>query len=102
MSSWLEKIKLDGESPVPEDDPIFDYAFDAGIPVEYLRATWVEFKTEFSEKPDKKKDWRAHFRNFVRKNYYALWWVDNGEYKLTSRGQQTVSAMNNRDKREAQ
>ena len=102
MPSWLEKIKLDGESPVPEDDPIFDYAFDAGIPVEYLRATWVEFKTEFSEKPDKKKDWRAHFRNFVRKNYYALWWVDNGEYKLTSRGQQTVSAMNNRDKREAQ
>lgn len=102
LLAWLEKIKLEGESPIPEGDPIFDYASDAGIPVEYLRATWVEFKTEFSEKSDKKKDWRAHFRNFVRKNYYALWWVDNGEYKLTSRGQQAVTAMNNRDKREAQ
>jgi len=100
LSVWLEKIKVLGESPIQETDSIFDYASDAGIPIDYLRATWVEFKTEFSEKSDKKKDWRAHFRNFVRKNYYALWWIDSGEYKLTSRGQQAMAAMNNKDKRE--
>lgn len=102
LNAWLENLKLENEKPVPETDSIFDYAEDAGIPSDYLRITWVEFRAEFSDNGTRKKDWRAHFRNFVRKNYYKLWWNDLGEYKLTSRGQQAMTAMNNRDKREQQ
>lgn len=96
FKSWITSLKEIGESPVPEDDSIFDYAADAGIPSDFLRITWIEFKAEFSEKDKRQKDWRAHFRNFVRKNYYQLWWIDNGEYKLTTRGQQAMAAMNNK------
>ena len=96
FKSWITSLKEIGESPVPEDDSIFDYAADAGIPSDYLRITWLEFKAEFSEKDKRQRDWRAHFRNFVRKNYYQLWWIDNGEYKLTTRGQQAMAAMNNK------
>lgn len=96
FSTWLNSLKESGELPIPEDDSIFEYATEAGIPSDYLRITWVEFKAEFSEKDKKQRDWRAHFRNFIRKNYYALWWIDSGEYKLTTRGQQAMTAMNNK------
>ena len=96
FKTWLASLKDSGQSPVPETDSIFDYADDAGIPSDYLRITWLEFKAEFLEKDKRQRDWRAHFRNFVRKNYYQLWWIDNGDYKLTTRGQQAMAAMNNK------
>jgi len=96
FSSWINSLKDLNESAIEENDPIFEYASEAGIPSDYLRITWVEFKAEFMAKDKKQKDWRAHFRNFVRKNYYALWWIENGEYKLTTRGQQAMTAMNNK------
>ena len=96
FSSWINSLKDLNESAIEENDPIFEYASEAGIPSDYLRITWVEFKAEFMAKDKKQKDWRAHFRNFVRKNYYALWWIENGEYKLTTRGQQAMAAMNNK------
>lgn len=96
FSSWINSLKDLNESAIEENDPIFEYASEAGIPSDYLRITWVEFKAEFMANDKKQKDWRAHFRNFVRKNYYALWWIENGEYKLTTRGQQAMTAMNNK------
>lgn len=93
FTGWLKKLDEVGEKPIPPDDSLFKYVDNAGIPHDWLRAYWVEFKTEFSEKDKRQKDWRAHFRNFVRKNYYQLWWVDGGEYKLTSRGQQAMMAI---------
>lgn len=100
LSSWIESTKAKGEKIIPDDDPIFEYASDAGIPDDWLRLVWIEFRTQFVENGKRQKDWRAHFRNFVRKNYYKFWWLDAGQYKLTSIGQQAMNAMNNRDKRE--
>lgn len=96
FSSWINSLKDLNVPAIEENDPIFDYALEAGIPSDYLRITWLEFKAEFMAKDKKQKDWRAHFRNFVRKNYYALWWIEKGEYKLTTRGQQAMAAMNNK------
>lgn len=93
INTWLKYIKAVGEKPIPPDDSLFEYVDNAGIPHDWIRACWIEFKAEFSEKDRRQKDWRAHFRNFVRKNYYKLWWVDAGEYKLTSRGQQAMMAI---------
>lgn len=102
FASWIASLKESNTPVIEDDDPIFEYAKDAGIPRDFLLITWIEFKAEFSAKDKKQRDWRAHFRNFVRKNYYSLWWIDNGEYKLTTRGQQALAAMNNKDKREGQ
>lgn len=93
FTGWLKRLEEAGEKPIPPDDSLFEYVDNAGIPHDWLRAYWVEFKTEFSEKDKRYKDWRATFRNYVRKNYYQLWWVDAGEYKLTSRGQQALMAI---------
>lgn len=102
FSSWMESLKFLKESPIPEDHPIFDYAADAGIPEDYLRLCWVEFRDKYTVDQKRYKDWRAVFGKVVRENWFKLWWLDNNEYKLTSKGQQAMIAMNNRDKREAQ
>lgn len=99
LTTWMENLKAENEKPIPETDTIFQYAEDAGIPTDWLRLVWVEFKTEFTDNGKKQKDWRSHFRNFVRKNYYKLWWLDNGSYQLTSRGQQAMAAMKSQDSR---
>lgn len=102
FSSWMESLKFLKESPIPEDHPIFDYAADAGIPEDYLRLCWVEFRDKYTVDQKRYKDWRAVFGKVVRENWFKLWWLENTEYKLTSKGQQAMIAMNNRDKREAQ
>lgn len=93
FTGWLKRLDEEGEKPIPSDDNIFEYVDNAGIPHDWLRAAWVEFKAEFTDRDKRYKDWRAAFRNYVRKNYYKLWWVDAGEYKLTSRGQQAMMAI---------
>lgn len=100
FSCWMESLKFLKESPIPEDHPIFNYAADAGIPEDYLRLCWVEFRDKYSVDSKRYKDWRSVFGKVVRENWFKLWWLDNNEYKLTSKGQQAMIAMNNRDKRE--
>jgi uncharacterized protein YdaU (DUF1376 family) len=102
FSRWLEIIKEQGEKPIPEDSPIFEYAQDAGIDSDYLRLAWVEFKARYSEDAKKYKDWRAVFSKAVRGNWFKLWWHDGTGYQLTTLGQQNMTAMKNRDKREDQ
>ena len=102
FSRWLEIVKEAGEKPVPDDNPIFQYAEDAGIDSDYLRLAWVEFKARYTDDNKRYKDWRAVFSKAVRGNWFKLWWIENGEYKLTTLGQQNMAAMKNRDKREDQ
>lgn len=102
FSRWLEIVKEQNEKPIPEDSSIFEYAQDAGIDSDFLRLAWVEFKARYSDDSKRYKDWRAVFGKAVRGNWFKLWWIDNGEYKLTTLGQQNMTAMKNRDKREDQ
>ena len=88
MESFLKQCKEKNENAIPEDDPVFDYAEKVGIPSNFLRLGWIQFK--FIQKPDKKqKDWRAVFRNYVKLNYLKVWFIDNdGKYCLTTLGKQ--------------
>lgn len=90
LSTWLERIKAQGEKPVPEGHHVFEYADKAGIPAEYLELAWLEFKRRYSQPGAKRyKDWRAVFRKAVEGNWLKLWWVDpRGDYALTTAGQQ--------------
>ncbi len=102
FSRWLEIIKELGEKPVPDDNPIFQYADDAGIDSDYLRLAWVEFKARYTDDNKRYKDWRAVFGKSVRGNWFKLWWHDGNGYQLTTLGQQNMTAMKNRDKRDGQ
>lgn len=93
FSSWLKELEARSEIPIPEDDPIFDYAESAGIPADFLSLAWAEFKARYSASDKKYKDWRATFRNAVRANWFKLWWHDGQGYVLTTVGQQAMAAM---------
>lgn len=102
FSSWIKSVKESGEVPIPEDHPIFQYAEDAGLPIEYLRMCWVEFKARYTHEDKKYKDWRIVFGKAVRGNWFDLWRYGSDGYFLTTKGQQAMNAMNSRDKREDQ
>lgn len=90
LKSYLEQCKAKGEKPIPEGDSVFDYASKAGIPEDYLRLHWFEFKARYGEEGAKRyKDWRSVFRKSVRGNWFKLWWLAaDGACSLTTVGEQ--------------
>lgn len=85
---WLAACKVAGEKAVPEEDPIFEYADKQGMSYDFLRLAWLEFRRKYSDGKKKYKDWRGHFRNAVRENWYGLWFEKDGQFQLTTRGKQ--------------
>ena len=94
LPTWLEAIKASSEKPIPEDDPVFVYADQVGIPPDHLRLCWREFRDRYSQPGAKRyRDWRSVFRKAVRGNWFKLWWVDaEGNYLLTTCGKQAEMA----------
>jgi phage replication O-like protein O len=88
LSDWLLACKNAGEQSIPKGDPIFEYADKQGLPIDFVRLAWLEFRRKYSESAKKQRDWRAHFRNAVRENWYSLWFEKDGEFMLTTRGKQ--------------
>ena len=87
--AWQKAIRESGEKAIPEDDPVFAYAEQAGISLDLVRLAWVEFRNRYSESDKRYRDWRKVFRNAVRGNWFRLWYAtDDGEYALTTQGMQ--------------
>jgi hypothetical protein len=95
LKAWLEAVHERGELPIPEGDEVFAYADEVGIPLDFLRLAWLEFRHRYSQ-PDAKRyiDWRKVFRKSVRANWLKLWWIDptSNEYQLTTVGKQAQRA----------
>lgn len=92
IDTFLANCKAHDCKPVPEDDPVFDYAEETGIPTEFLRLCWAEFVQRNRESGKRYKDWRSAFRKCVRGRWYKLWWFNSeGEAHLTSDGQQAMN-----------
>lgn len=104
FAEWRDAMKAAGTPLVPEKDPIFEYAEEAGIPREFLRLAWIEFRTDYTGKRAAKPqiDWRAHFRDAVRRNWYKLWFLkDDGTCELTTAGLQARNAAQAADRKGA-
>ncbi len=95
LKTWLESLEAEGVTPIPPDDPVFAYAASVGIPIDFLRLAWLEFRHRYGQ-PDAKRyrDWRAVFRKAVRGNWLKLWWLDaaSQQYGLTTVGMQAKRA----------
>lgn len=92
--TFLAECKAAGVQPIPDDDSVFAYATTAGIPHDFLRLQWLEFKTRYSL-PDAKryKAWPTVFGKSVRGNWFRLWYATNdGGYALTTTGVQADNA----------
>ena len=94
LKAWLADRKAAGEAAIPDDDPVVAYADEVGIPSEFLRLAWLEFRTRYSQPEAKRyRDWRAVFRKAVRGNWLRLWFVgSDGSYGLTTVGHQAQRA----------
>lgn len=92
LNSWLEKVKADGQKAIPDDDPVFSYAEQAGLPHEFLRLAWLEFRARYSASDKRYRDWRAVFRRAVRSDWFTLWRATSEGYVLTTRGVQAERA----------
>jgi hypothetical protein len=96
LQTWRDRIRAAGESLLPENDPIFDYADEIGLTLDMIHAQWHVFVQAYVEdRPTKLyTDWRATFRASVRGNWFKLWFIDgaNGP-KWTSVGQQALASL---------
>lgn len=94
LATWLNHCKASGEQAIPEDDPVFTYAEQAGIPLDMLRLCWIEFRSRYSEPGAKRyKDWRSVYRKAVRGNWLKLWFCNQEGYTLTTAGLQAQRAL---------
>jgi hypothetical protein len=94
LPAWLATVKAKGEKPIPDSDPVFDYAEQANIPMDLMRLCWVEFRARYSEPNAKRyKDWRSVYRKAVRGNWLKLWFLTEDGYGLTTAGQQAKRAL---------
>lgn len=89
FTAFVDACRAAGERPIRTDDPIFDFAEDAGIPREFVALAWREFAIKHRDSGKLQKDWRAHFRDAVRRNWFKLWWCPPaGGCELTTSGVQ--------------
>lgn len=79
LKQFLDGCKEKSEKAIPENDPVFSYADDVGLDREMVSVCWQEFKAAYLPTSKVYADWRAAFRNAVRKNYYRLWLCKEGE-----------------------
>lgn len=79
LSQFLDQCKASGQAAVPDSDPIFDYADKVGITEEMMSAAWAEFRAAHLSSDKTYKDWRQSFSNAVRRNWYKLWFLAEGQ-----------------------
>lgn len=91
IDTWLQS--LGDADAIPATDPIFAYAQHTGIPLEFLELSWLRFVENMRSGRKRQKDWRAHYRNAVRGNWFKLWWfTPEGDCRLTTTGEQARRA----------
>ena len=93
LQAFLDATKAAGEQAIPDADPIFAYVDQTGISREMLAVCWREFKERHLPTNKRQADWRAHFRNAVRRNWFGLWYLREGEdARWTTSGEQARRA----------
>jgi uncharacterized protein YdaU (DUF1376 family) len=89
LDDYLEQCRREGKKPIEEDNSVFDYAKEIGLPHDFLRLQWLEFKNYYSLPGAKKyKAWPTVFGKSVRGNWFKLWYVKDDTYYLSTQGLQ--------------
>ncbi len=90
LKTYMAECKAQGAKPIPDEDPVFDYANDVGVTNEILALHWSEFRARYTLEGAKRyKAWRVVFGKSVRGNWFKLWYFDQaGLCTLTTAGVQ--------------
>lgn len=97
LGEFLEECQASRMMAIPVDDPIYGYAEQVGIHDDMLAACWAAFRAYYTAGngiDKRQKDWRAHYRNSVRGNWYKLWFFPEGQNAAwTTAGEQARREM---------
>lgn len=94
LQAFLNRCEAVTVDPIPADDPVFQYGKDVGLTDEMIELCWFVFKDRHLANKKQQKDWRMHFRNAVKFNWYKLWFIGNdGTTSLTTSGRQAQREM---------
>jgi uncharacterized protein YdaU (DUF1376 family) len=89
LEQYLSQCRDDSKKPIPEDSPVFTYAKEIGLPHDFLKLQWLEFKDRYTAPGAKKyKAWPTVFAKSVRDNWFRLWMLKDDQYVLTTTGLQ--------------
>lgn len=92
FTDWLAELNAKGDKAISKWQPIWDYADSIELDRMLVDLAWLVFRDRYSSNPNysakKQKDWRTTFKNNVANNWLGLWYIKEGEYKLTTAGQQ--------------
>jgi hypothetical protein len=88
LPAWV--ASLGGDDAVPADDPLFGWAARQGIPAAWLGYAWAAFEDRYGAKDKTYADWRAAFRDHVKRGWLDIWRLDSrsGTFVLTTAGEQ--------------
>lgn len=92
LPAFLDDCRRRGVVAIPPDAAVFSYADKIGLPPEFLDLAWAEFESRHTGNGKRYRDWPAAFLNAVKGNWFKLWWVQEGEYRLTTPGVQAQRA----------
>lgn len=82
---------------MPDDDPLFAWAANIGVPSEWVWLAWDAFEAKFHAKPKHRQaDWRQTFRNYTQSDWLKVWRTDNNGPVLTTLGHQLQRAYESR------
>lgn len=101
FATCVEQAKAAGRNIIPADDPIYDWAEDAGLPDDWLALAWGEFCARYKTHSKAYIDWPAVFRNAVRGNWFRLWRASPAGLLLTTEGETARRAADAAAKRRA-
>lgn len=89
LNAYLKICKDEGKKAIPEGHAVFAYAEKVGIPHEFLKLQWLEFKNRYSLEGAKRyKAWPTVFLKSVQGNWFKLWYATDDGYALTTVGLQ--------------
>ncbi len=99
LADYLDSREAENQPPFDSDNTAAKYADSIKLPDPMFDLAWFAFQRAHTgdgpSKTTKKKDWAAHFRNAIEKNWYGLWAIDrvSNDYYLTTTGKQAELAM---------
>jgi len=97
INEFIKLCKEKNEKPIKDFKGLWEYVKDSQLPEEYILICWHYFIDNYKDTDKKYKDWRLAFLKCVKGNWFKLWAINKeGQYFLTSTGQQTENYLNNR------
>lgn len=97
LADYIAGCDASDSDYIPETCTVFDYRETIGLPMDFLKLSWLVFRDRYEGSPSKKQaSWPMTFCNAVKGNWFKLWYQGDGGWTLTTAGKQAQVQFKNR------